>query len=169
MVDQKQDKQDLVAWLADLGEGAIQRLSEAPGADRVLQALKGLGERVDELQRQTRGFADFEKRLTTLEKRVDSIAKPKPARKRKTASAARPPKSDATPKQPGPLDHDGTRSRRRREEQPAGEVGGRVEACELEQYDDGREPDQERDPEARPHGGQRGRDERAAQRMTARP
>ena len=79
---------------------AIQRLSEAPGADRVLQALKGLGERVDELQRQTRGFADFEKRLTALEKRVDSIAKPKPARKRKTASAARPPKSDATPKQP---------------------------------------------------------------------
>ena len=102
MVDQKQDKdkQDLVAWLADLGEGAIQRLSEAPGADRVLQALKGLGERVDELQRQTRGFADFEKRLTTLEKRVDSIAKPKPARKPKAASGARPPKSDPTPKQP---------------------------------------------------------------------
>ena len=100
MVDQKQDKQDLVAWLADLGEGAIQRLSEAPGADRVLQALKGLGERVDELQRQTRGFADFEKRLTTLEKRVDSIAKPKPARKPKTASGARPPKSDPTPKKP---------------------------------------------------------------------
>ncbi len=98
MVDQKQDKQDkqdLVAWLADLGEGAIQRLSEAPGADRVLQALKGLGERVDELQRQTRGVADFEKRLTALEKRVDSIAKP--ARKRKPASGARPPKSDSTP------------------------------------------------------------------------
>jgi hypothetical protein len=67
---------------------------------RVLQALKGLGERVDELQRQTRGFADFEKRLTTLEKRVDSIAKPKPARKPKTASAAHPPKSDPTPKKP---------------------------------------------------------------------
>jgi hypothetical protein len=99
VVDQKQDKQqDLVAWLADLGEGAIQRLSEAPGADRALQALKALGERVDDLQRQTRGFADLEKRLTTLEKRVDSLAKPKPARKPKSASAARPPKSDPTPK-----------------------------------------------------------------------
>ena len=99
MVDQKQDKQqDLVAWLADLGEGAIQRLSEAPGADRALQALKALGERVDDLQRQTRGFADLEKRLTTLEKRVDSMAKP--ARKPKTASAARPPKSDPAPKKP---------------------------------------------------------------------
>jgi hypothetical protein len=99
VVDQKQDKQDLVAWLADLGEGAIQRLSEAPGADRALQALKALGERVDDLQRQTRGFAEMEKRLTALEKRVDSIAKPKAARKPKAASAAHPPK-DPTPKKP---------------------------------------------------------------------
>ena len=35
---------DLVARLTDLSEGAIQRLSEAPGADRALQALKGLGD-----------------------------------------------------------------------------------------------------------------------------
>ena len=101
MVDQKQDKQqDLMAWLADISEGAIQRLSEAPGADRVMSALKGLGERVDELQKQTRGFSELEKRLTTLEKRVDSMAKPKPARKSKPASAARPPKTDPTPKKP---------------------------------------------------------------------
>jgi hypothetical protein len=100
VVDQKQDKQDLVAWLADLGEGAIQRLSEAPGADRALQALKALGERVDEVQRQTRGFADMEKRLTALEKRLDSKPKPKPARKPKTASSARAPKGDPAPKKP---------------------------------------------------------------------
>ena len=49
MVDQKQDAQDLMARLADLSEGAIQRLSEAPGAESVMSALKGLGERVDEL------------------------------------------------------------------------------------------------------------------------
>ena len=87
---------DLVARLADLSEVAIQRLSEAPGADRALQALKGLGDRVDELQRRTRGFEELEKRLTTLEKRVDSLAKPKPKARaaRKPASrAAAPPKS----------------------------------------------------------------------------
>jgi hypothetical protein len=101
VVDQKEDKQqDLIAWLADLSEGAIQRLSEAPGADRVMSALKGLGERVDDLQKQTRGFAEMEKRLSALEKRVDSLAKPKPARKPKPASAARPPKTDPTPKKP---------------------------------------------------------------------
>lgn len=83
---------DLVARLADLSEGAIQRLSEAPGADRALQALKGLGEKVDELQRRTRGFEELEKRLAKLEKRVDGLAKPKPARKPASAPTARPPK-----------------------------------------------------------------------------
>ena len=101
MVDQKQqDPKDLMAWLADVSEGAIQRLSEAPGADKVMSALKGLGERVDDLQKQTRGFAEMEKRLTALEKRVDSLAKPKPARKAKPASAARSSKSDPKPKLP---------------------------------------------------------------------
>jgi hypothetical protein len=92
-------KQDLLGRLADLSEEAVQRLAEAPGADRVLQALKGLADRVDDLQRRTRGFEELEKRLSTLEKRVDGLAKSKPARGA-TASAARarPPKSGATPK-----------------------------------------------------------------------
>ena len=83
---------DLVARLTDLSEGAIQRLSEAPGAERALQALKGLADRVDDLQRRTRGFEELEKRLTKLEKRVDSLAKPKPARKPASAAGAHPPK-----------------------------------------------------------------------------
>lgn len=91
-------RQDLLGRLADLSEEAVQRLAEAPGADRVLQALKGLADRVDELQRRTRGFEELERRLTTLEKRVDSMAKPKPARKPASGAAARPPKSSATPK-----------------------------------------------------------------------
>jgi phage shock protein A len=76
---------DLLGRLADISEEAIQRLSEAPGADRALQALKGLGERVDELQRRTRGFEELERRLTALEKKVDSLSKPP----RRAASAAR--------------------------------------------------------------------------------
>jgi len=67
---------DLLSRLADLSEEAVQRLAEAPGADRVLQALKGLADRVDDLQRRTRGFEELEKRLSTLERRVDSLAKP---------------------------------------------------------------------------------------------
>ena len=74
MADRKQDR-DLLGRLADLSEEAIQRLSEAPGADRVLQTLKGFGDRIDELQRRTRGFEELEKRLSTLEKRVDALSR----------------------------------------------------------------------------------------------
>ena len=91
-------RQDLLGRLADLSEEAVQRLAEAPGADRVLQALKGLAERVDELQRRTRGFEELEQRLTALEKRVDSMAKPKPARKPASGTAPRSPKGSSTPK-----------------------------------------------------------------------
>jgi hypothetical protein len=81
-------QKDLLGMLSDLSEGAVQRLSEAPGADRALQALKGLGDRVDELQRRTRGFEELEKRLTALEKRVDAMAKPKPSRAKASATRA---------------------------------------------------------------------------------
>lgn len=68
-------RQDLLGRLADLSEEAIQRLSDAPGADRVLQALKGLGDRVDELQRRTKGYEELERRLTALEKKVSGLSK----------------------------------------------------------------------------------------------
>jgi hypothetical protein len=95
MADQKQD---LLGRLADLSEGAVQRLSEAPGADRALQALKGLGDKVDELQRRTRGFEELEKRLSRLEKRVDGLAKPKAARKPASGARAHTPKPGSAPK-----------------------------------------------------------------------
>ena len=68
-------KQDLLGQLTDLSEAAIQRLSEAPGADKALQALKKLGDRVDELQRRTKGYEELEHRLAALEKKVSGLAK----------------------------------------------------------------------------------------------
>jgi len=77
-------KQDLLAQLSDLSEAAIQRLSDAPGADKALQALKKLGDRVDELQRRTKGYEELEHRLTALEKKVSGLAK-SPSSTRSTA------------------------------------------------------------------------------------
>ena len=68
-------KQDLMGRLADLSEEAIQKLSEAPGADKAIGALKKLADRVDELQRRTKGFEELERRLTELEKTVSGLAK----------------------------------------------------------------------------------------------
>ena len=68
-------KSDLMGQLTDLSEAAIQRLSDAPGADKALQALKKLGDRVDELQRRTKGYEELEHRLAALEKKVSGLAK----------------------------------------------------------------------------------------------
>ena len=68
-------RNDLLGKLADLSEDAIQRLSEAPGADRLAGALNATRERVDELQRRVRGLEQLEKRLAALERKVDKLAK----------------------------------------------------------------------------------------------
>ncbi|HEY2354469.1 MAG TPA: hypothetical protein VGH79_06190 [Gaiellaceae bacterium] len=68
-------KPDLMGQLTDLSEAAIQRLAEAPGADKVLQAIKKLGDRVDDLQRRTKGYEQLEHRLAALEKKVSGLSK----------------------------------------------------------------------------------------------
>jgi uncharacterized membrane protein YccC len=68
-------RNDLLGRLADLSEEAMQRLSDAPGADRVLGALNTLRDRVDELQKRVRGLEDLDRRLTALERKVDKLSK----------------------------------------------------------------------------------------------
>jgi hypothetical protein len=68
-------RQDLLGRLADLSEEAIQRLADAPGADRVVGTLNTLRERIDELQKRVRGLEELERRLGALEKKVDRLAK----------------------------------------------------------------------------------------------
>lgn len=68
-------RQDLFGRLADLSEEAIQRLSEAPGADRLLQTLNSFRDRLDELQRRVRGLEELERRLAAVEKKVDRLSK----------------------------------------------------------------------------------------------
>ena len=68
-------RNDLFGKLADLSEEAMQRLSDAPGGERLLGALNAMRESVDELQKRVRGLEDLEKRLTALERKVDKLAK----------------------------------------------------------------------------------------------
>jgi len=89
-------RQDLLGRLADISEEAIQRLADAPGADRVVQTLKSLGDRVDELQRRTRSFEELERRLSALEKKVDAVSKP--SRRAASPARARAAKSGSTAK-----------------------------------------------------------------------
>jgi hypothetical protein len=66
-------QRNLVERLADVGEEAIQRLGGAPGADRVLGVINTTRDRVDELQKRMRGLEALEKRLGTVERRLDKL------------------------------------------------------------------------------------------------
>ena len=66
---------DLLGRLADMSEEAIQRLSDAPGADKVLGAMNALRDRTDELQKRVRGLESLEQRLAAVERKVDRLAK----------------------------------------------------------------------------------------------
>jgi len=66
-------QRNIVERLADAGEEAIQRIGNAPGADRVLGTLNTVRDRVDDLQKRVRGLEGLEKRLTTAERRLDKL------------------------------------------------------------------------------------------------
>jgi hypothetical protein len=68
-------KNDLFGKLADLSEEAMQRLSDAPGGERLLSVLNATRDRVDELQKRVRGLEDLEKRLAALEQKVEKLGK----------------------------------------------------------------------------------------------
>ena len=86
------EPKDLLTMLADRGEEAIQRLSDAPGADRLLGAAQALRDRMDEMQKRIRGIDALEKRVADLEKKVEALSAPSAStrttttRKRTTAS-----------------------------------------------------------------------------------
>ncbi|MHB8642920.1 MAG: hypothetical protein ACYDA3_08555 [Gaiellaceae bacterium] len=77
-------KKDLISRLADAGEEAMNRLTDAPGMDRVTQLANSTRDRVDELTKRVRGIDELERRLAKLEQQVAGLAK-KPAAKRPPA------------------------------------------------------------------------------------
>jgi polyhydroxyalkanoate synthesis regulator phasin len=70
------EPKDLLTMLADRGEEAIQRLSDAPGADRLLGAAQALRDRMDEMQKRIRGIDALEKRVAELENKVEALSAP---------------------------------------------------------------------------------------------
>jgi tetrahydromethanopterin S-methyltransferase subunit G len=73
-------QKSFVDRLADAGEDAIQRLSGAPGGDRLVGVVNGLKERLDDMQKRMRALAAIEQRLDAIEKRLDEIEGKTPAR-----------------------------------------------------------------------------------------
>lgn len=92
-----QPKQSIVDRLADLGEEAIQRIGSAPGGERVLAAMAGTRDRLDDLQKRVRGLEELDKRVASIERRLAKLeGKGKPA-----SSTTRKAPSTTTRKSPG--------------------------------------------------------------------
>jgi hypothetical protein len=97
MAQRRGESKDLLNRLADAGDQAIQRLSEAPGGKKVMEAVTGVRDRVDELQKRVRALGELEKRVKALETKVSTLAKPRPARR---TTARKPAAKKAAPKTP---------------------------------------------------------------------
>jgi TolA-binding protein len=67
------EPKDLLTRLADAGEDAIHRISEAPGADRIFGAVNAMRDRTDELQKRVRGLEGIERRVADLERRLEAL------------------------------------------------------------------------------------------------
>jgi hypothetical protein len=83
-------KQSIVDRLADLGEEAIQRIGSAPGGDRVLAAMAGTRDRLDDLQKRVRGLEGLDKRVADMERRLEKLeGKGKSSTTRKSSSTTK--------------------------------------------------------------------------------
>ena len=61
------DNKDLVSRLKDAGEDAMQKLGDVPGGKKALEALNGLRDRIDDLQKRMKRIDELEKRVEALE------------------------------------------------------------------------------------------------------
>ena len=68
-------QKDLLTRLADAGEDALHRLSDAPGMDRVTTFAKSTRKQLDELTKRVQGIKELETRIAKLEKQVASLSK----------------------------------------------------------------------------------------------
>jgi uncharacterized protein involved in exopolysaccharide biosynthesis len=92
-------RNDLLGRLADMSEEAIQRLSDAPGADKLLGAMNAMRDRTDELQKRVRGLEDLEQRLTALERKVDKLGSaPKSTTRKSTKTTTTKSSGGSSPK-----------------------------------------------------------------------
>ena len=85
MATQKTDDKDLVARIKDAGGDAIQKIGDVPGGKIALDALNGLRDRIDDLQKRMKRVDELEKRVEALEK-----AAKKPAPSKRSSSSPRP-------------------------------------------------------------------------------
>ena len=80
-------QKDLLARLAEAGEEALHRLSEAPGMDRATAFAKSTRKQLDELTKRVQGISALEARIAKLEKQVATLSKDSSSKRSPTRKA----------------------------------------------------------------------------------
>jgi hypothetical protein len=91
----------LIEKLADRGEEALTRLADNPVAQRALETVNNLRDRVDDITKRLSGLEKMDKRLETLEKRVAKLESSGKTPAKRPAAATR--KKTPAPKDAPPL------------------------------------------------------------------
>jgi len=99
-----QDK-DVITRLADKGEEALQKLGDLPGGKSLLRAVGDIRARLDDTTMKLRKLDPLERRVSSIEKRLNALEGPKKSTTKRTAkrkTAARKPAAPkpATPAEP---------------------------------------------------------------------
>jgi hypothetical protein len=68
-------QKDLLGRLQELSEDAIQKLSDAPGADKMLGAFSSMRELMDDMQKRLRGLEGLDQRIAGIERRLEKLEK----------------------------------------------------------------------------------------------
>jgi DNA anti-recombination protein RmuC len=89
-----QKNKDLLSRLADRGEQVVGRITELPGAKNLMDRTTQLAKRLDDVQKQLRGLGPLQKRVASIERRLDklegkSTARKRPATRRTTSATAK--------------------------------------------------------------------------------
>jgi hypothetical protein len=84
MVKTRTSQNDILSRVERMGAEALNRLSEIPGGQKLVEMANETRSRLDDLSKRVRGLEDLEKRVEKLEKQLASSTTP-----RKTASASK--------------------------------------------------------------------------------
>ena len=106
-MSRSQPPKDLLSRFADLGEEAMNRLADVPGANRLVEMTNQSRQRLDEIQKRLRGLDVLEQRVDELEKRLKALerkpAAPKPAAAKPAAAKPAAAKPKPPPSSPPPV------------------------------------------------------------------
>jgi len=81
---------DILSRFADLGEEAMQKLADVPGATRLAEITNQSKHRIDEIQKRLRGLDVLERRVDELEARLAALeTTPKSSAKSGSSASAR--------------------------------------------------------------------------------